>query len=47
MAENKARKGDRQFSTKSDKDVSQLDLVSSGNNHFSGECVEGEEGMVE
>lgn len=37
MAEHKAQKGDRQFSTKAEKDVSELNPVSRGNNHFSGE----------
>lgn len=47
MAEHKAPKGGRQFRTKAEKEVSQLNPVSGGNNHLSGESIEGGEGMVE
>lgn len=47
MAEREACKGDRQFITDSQKAVSQLNPISRENNHCSGECVEGGEGMVE
>jgi len=47
MADHKAHKGDRQFITKSEEKVSQLNLDSRENNDFSGECVEGGKGMLE
>lgn len=47
MADHKAHKSDRQFITKSEEKVSQLNLVSRENNDFSGECVEGGKGMLE
>lgn len=47
MADHKAHKGDRQFITKSEEEVSQLKLVSREKNDFSGEFVEGGKGMLE